>query len=60
MRPAPTPFTHAQKDGVACIGCGDGGGDLAPDGHVWAPGLPGLGWAVRAHPACRTVPEEES
>ncbi len=62
VRRAPTPFTRAQRDGVACIHCGDGGGVLAPDGHVWIPGLPGLGWAVVAHPTCRTgpIPQEES
>ncbi|MFD7413552.1 hypothetical protein [Kitasatospora purpeofusca] len=60
MRLAPQPFTRNQKDGRACVGCRNEGGELVPDGHVYLPDLPAQGWAVVAHPTCRTTPEEES
>lgn len=49
---APTQLTRPQKDGIACVCCGGEGGDLIPAGHVYLPDLPGLGWAVVAHPTC--------
>ncbi|WP_030398635.1 hypothetical protein [Kitasatospora purpeofusca] len=59
LPPAPSQFNRAQKDCHACINCGGSKGELASAGHVCVPDLPGLGWAVVAHPACRTAPEEE-
>ncbi|MEV6976247.1 hypothetical protein [Kitasatospora sp. NPDC093806] len=60
QRPEPMPFSRAQKDGRACIACEGEAGELVADGYVYLPDLPGLGWLVVAHPACRpTAPEEE-
>ncbi|MER6396827.1 hypothetical protein ABT263_12310 [Kitasatospora sp. NPDC001603] len=59
----PTPFTRAQRELQACIRCGGEDGELVPDGHRYTAtgsATSPLGWAVVAHPACRTaVPEEE-
>jgi hypothetical protein len=59
VRPAPTPFSRAQKDGRECIACAAAEGELVPDGYVFTPGLPGHGWAVVAHPTCRTAVSQE-
>jgi hypothetical protein len=59
VRPAPMPFTRAQRDGRACIDCGGEDGDLAQAGYVDLPDLPNHGWAVVAHPTCRSTATEE-
>ncbi|MED7948624.1 hypothetical protein [Streptomyces sp. BE303] len=58
----PAPFTEAQRQRRACICCGGDQGDLIPDGHRYVqtgPATAPLGWAVVAHPTCRSTPQEE-